>query len=141
MEIVLDSNVLFFFFFIWKEIYIDILRSLEVYVSDFIFNELSKYQGRIIKKKRLEDEFIFFVKELFSEITVILKFAISRKMYENAASLCDGIDPKDTAFVALSIEFNLPLWTNDKKLIQGLAAKGYKKIITTEEIFEQALMK
>ena len=50
------------------------------------------------------------------------------------------VNPKDSAFLALSIEFDVPLWTNDKKLIQGLAAKGYKKIITTEEIFEQALM-
>jgi predicted nucleic acid-binding protein len=140
MEIVLDSNILFSALISGKEIYIDILRSLEVYVPDFIFNELSKYQKRIIKKNRLEDEFIFFVKELFSEITVIPKFAISRKSYEVAASLCDGVDPKDSAFLALSIEFDVPLWTNDKKLIQGLAAKGYKKIITTEEIFEQALM-
>lgn len=74
-------------------------------------------------------------------MTVIPKLAISRDSYDKALKLCDDIDPKDTAFLALSIEFNIPLWTNDKKLIQGLTAKGYKKIITTEEIFEQALMK
>ena len=86
----MDSNILFSALISGKEIYIDILRSLEVYVPDFIFNELSKYQKRIIKKNRLEDEFIFFVKELFSEITVIPKFAISRKSYEVAASLCES---------------------------------------------------
>ncbi len=141
MEIVLDSNILFSALISGKEIYIDILRSLDVYAPDFIFRELSKYQKRIIKKTRLEDEFLFFIKELFSEITVIPKLAISQKGYENALLLCNDIDPKDTAFLALSIEFDIPLWSNDKKLLQGLMAKGYKKIITTEEIFEQTLMK
>ncbi len=141
MEIVLDSNILFSALISGKEVYIDMLKSFNVYVPDFIFNELDKYEERIIKKTKLRDEFLIFVKELFSEMTVIPKLAISRDSYDNALKLCNDIDPKDTAFLALSIEFNIPLWTNDKKLIQGLTAKGYKKIITTEEIFEQALMK
>ncbi len=136
MKIVLDSNILFAALISGKEIYIDILKSLDVYVPDFIFDELSKYQERIIKKTKLKDEFLIFIRELFSEITVIPKLAVSRQSHENALTLCNDVDSKDTAFLALSIELNIPLWTNDKKLIQGLTAKGYKKIITTEEIFE-----
>ena len=48
MEIVLDSNILFSALISGKEVYIEILRSLDIYVPDFIFNELSKYQERII---------------------------------------------------------------------------------------------
>lgn len=55
-----------------------------------------------------------FCKRLFSEITVIPRFAISKENYKKALSICDEIDPKDTAYLALSIELNLPLWTNDK---------------------------
>ncbi len=84
---------------------------------------------------------IYFVRELFSEITVIPKFGISKENYEKALSLCKDIDPKDTPYLALSIELDIPLWTNDKKLIQGLFAKGYKKIITTEEIFKLTIEK
>ncbi|MFQ5866246.1 MAG: PIN domain-containing protein [bacterium] len=51
------------------------------------------------------------------------------------------MDPKDTAYLALSLELDIPLWTNDKKLIQGLTKKGYTKIITTEEIFRLTIEK
>lgn len=80
------------------------------------------------------------MRELFSEITVIPKLAISEESYKKALLLCNDIDPKDTAYVALSIELNIPLWSNDKKLVQGLRKKGYKKIVTTEEIFKLAIM-
>ena len=56
--------------------------------------------------------------------------------FKKALLLCENIDPKDTPYLPLSIELNIPLWTNDKKLIKGLIDKGYKNIITTEEIFK-----
>ena len=136
MKIVLDSNVLFSALISGKDLYIDIFRSLEIYTPDFIFIELSKYDERILKKTRLSEEFSFFVKELFSQITVIPKFVISKESYQKAFSLCNNIDPKDTPFVSLAIDLNLPLWTNDKKLIDGLLKKGFSKIVTTEEIFK-----
>jgi predicted nucleic acid-binding protein len=134
MKVVLDSNILFSALISGKELYIDIFKSLDIYAPDFIFAELTKYEEHIIKKKKLEDEFTLFVRELFSEITVIPKLAISAKSYEKAQALCSEIDPKDTAYLALSIELDIPLWTNDKKLYQGLMNKGYKNIIKTEEI-------
>ncbi len=136
MEVVLDSNVLFSALISGKELYLDIFKSLKIYVPDFIFGEISKYQERIISKTCLQSEFIFFTRQLFSEITVIPKLAISQQSFEKALSICRDVDPKDTAFVALSIELNVPLWPNDKKLIDGLAGKQYDNVITTEEIFE-----
>lgn len=136
IEVVLDSNILFAALISGKELYLDIFRSLKVYVPDFVFLEIEKYQERIIKKTRLKNEFTFFVREIFSEITVMPKLAISQQSFDQALALCEDVDPKDTPFVALSIELNLPLWTNDKPLIEGLANKGFKNILTTEEIFE-----
>ncbi len=66
---------------------------------------------------------------------MIPRLAISKQNYERAVFLCSDIDLKDTPYIALSIELDMPLWTNDKKLIDGLRNKDYTKIITTEEIF------
>ena len=96
----------------------------------------TKYQEEIIKKTKLKEEFTLFAKELFSAITVIPRLAVSQESYGKALVLCNDIDPKDTAYVALSIELGIPLWSNDKKLIQGLINKGYEKVVTTEDIFE-----
>ena len=136
MKIILDSNIIFSALISGKGIYIDIFKILQIYVPDFVFIEISKYEERIIKKTKREKEFISFTKELFSEITVIPMLAISKQSYERAVFLCSDIDLKDTPYIALGIELNMPLWTNDKKLIDGLRNKDYTKIITTEEIFD-----
>lgn len=141
MKIVMDSNILFSALISGKELYVDIFKALKIYVPDFIFREISKYEDRIIKKTQIGNEFTFFVRELFSEITVIPKFAISSDNFKKAATICKDIDPKDTPYLALSIELDIPLWSNDKGLIQGLLDKGYPNIITTEEIFKLTIQK
>jgi len=141
MKFVLDSNILFSALISGKELYIDVFKVLQIYVPDFIFREISKYEDRIIKNTKVENEFVFFVRELFSEITVIPKLGISQENYKKALTLCADIDPKDTAYIALSLELDIRIWTNDKVLIKGLIDKGFTNIITTEEIFKLIIMK
>lgn len=43
----------------------------------------------------------------------------------HAYKLCSGIDEKDTVFVALSLELEAELWTQDKELKNGLQTKGF----------------
>jgi len=100
---------------------------------------LEKYDQRILKKTKLSGQFRFFIKEIFSQITVIPKFAITNESYQRAFSLCEDVDPKDTPYVALSVDLNLPLWTNDKKLIEGLLKKGFTRFVTTDQIFKLVL--
>ena len=76
------------------------------------------------------------MRDVFSEITVIPKLGITATSFGQAFLLCQDVDPKDTPYIALSIELGFPLWTNDKKLITGLFEKGYHQIITTDKIFE-----
>jgi predicted nucleic acid-binding protein len=136
MEIVADSNILFSALISGKSVYLDIFRIAKVYVPDFIFLEIEKYEKRIVQKTKLKDSFREFVRDLFSEVTVIPKLAISSKSFAIAYGLCRDIDEKDTPFLALSIELNMSLWTNDKILFDGLQAKGYSNIISNDEIFK-----
>jgi len=71
MEIVADSNILFSALISGKSVYLDIFRIAKVYVPDFIFLEIEKYEKRIIKKTKLKNTFRNFVRDLFTEVTVI----------------------------------------------------------------------
>lgn len=46
------------------------------------------------------------------------------------------IDSNDSFFIALALELNAKLWTGDKKLINGLHAKGLELTITTTELLQ-----
>ncbi|MCD6318486.1 hypothetical protein J7M02_05415 [Candidatus Aerophobetes bacterium] len=137
MKIVLDSNIIFSALISGKEIYLDILRTNDVYIPDIVFSELNKYEARLIEKTKLKQpEFKMFVRMLFEAIIVIPKFAISIENWQNAHKICKDIDEKDTPFVALSLEFKIPLWTNDKKLMEGVKKKEFGNFITTQELLE-----
>ena len=44
---------------------------------------------------------------------------------QHGYDLCKDIDVHDIPFLSLALELNLPLWTGDKKLKNGLLGKGY----------------
>jgi len=137
MKIVIDSNIIFSALISGKEVYIDIFKMNDVSTPDIVFSELNKYEGRLIKKTKLKkNEFRTFVQMLFEEITVIPKFAISPENWQRAYKICYDIDEKDTPFVALSLEFKVPLCTNDKTLYEKLKEKGFNNFVTIEELMK-----
>ena len=135
MRLVADSNILFSALISGKPVYLDIFRSTQIFVPDFMFLEIEKYEERIIRKTRLGQSFRQFTRELFGEVTVIPKLAIAPESFAMAYALCHDIDEKDTPFLALSIDLEIPLWTNDKPLFDGLRSKGYGRLIGNDEIF------
>lgn len=54
----------------------------------------------------------------------------------SAESIVNDIDPKDTPYVAFSLFYKCKIWSGDKALSKGLANKGFKNIISTEELFD-----
>jgi|SRR3990170_933082 len=138
MRLVVDSNIVFSALISGKGIYLDIFRKNVVYIPDIVFSELSKYELRLVQKTKLKQtQFKNFIQLLFEEVIVIPKFAISIENWQNAYEICKDIDEKDTPFIALSLELKIPLWTNDRKLISGIRAKGFYNIVTNEELLEK----
>lgn len=47
----------------------------------------------------------------------------------------------DTPFVAINDYVRGRLWTGDVKLLNGLTIKGYKRIVTTNELYTDFIQK
>lgn len=64
---------------------------------------------------------------------------IPKESYDYAESLTKDVDIDDLEFVALTEHIKGKLWSGDKELLRGLAKKGWKKFISTEELFERVI--
>ena len=92
----------------------------------FVMVELFKYKDKIIElTKKSEVEVLEILYFILLQVTFFNEKSLSLTSRQAAYALCKDIDPKDTVFIALSIDLDAPLWTGDKKLKKGLSAKGF----------------
>lgn len=112
-------------------------RHFQFYSCEFLRYELLKHRKRLLKLTKLsEPELVELESLVMQNIAFINEALIPEVVLMAAEQLVSDIDPDDTLFVALANHLKAKLWTGDKELIEGLRTKGYKRVITTSELFE-----
>lgn len=139
MKVVVDSNIVFSAM-LNKESSIGdiILNSQDVftfYSCEYLREEIADHKERIKEiaeyNDRTFDEVQFLV---YKQINFFSESTIPFEIWKKAADFVRDIDMDDISFVALSLFLDIKIWTGDKKLITGLAKKGFQNIITTSEM-------
>lgn len=99
--------------------------------------ELRKYYSKISKMSMLS---ISEIEKIENKITKPIDFMsgihIPEIKWTLAENMVKDIDIKDTPYVAFSLFYKCKIWSGDKVLRNGLENKGYKNVISTEELFE-----
>lgn len=144
MKIVVDTNILFSAILNTDSKIGQILMNSQsfyrFYSTKNLRAEIWKHQGKIKKIAKLDDEEFLEIYELIMKNITILDYSlIPLKNYEKAIKLCADVDEDDTEFVALTDFIKGKLWSGDKELQKGLAAKGWDKFISTNELFEKPI--
>lgn len=131
MKIVVDTNILFSFF--WQESLtrkLLITSNFELISSEIALEEIEKYSQDIKKKLRITDrEF----REQFKKLGEIVKFA-GKKEYLQFLKEAEFISPdkNDAEFFALCLKHSCFLWSNDSVLKN----QDRIKVLSTNEIIE-----
>lgn len=101
-------------------------KNISIAAPKFVIVELFKHFERIKKSSKLpENELLRILSIIVGKVKFYDEASIALGSWVEAARLCRGTDEKDVAYLALSIELNAELWTNDKKLRIGLTKKGF----------------
>ena len=129
MRIVVDTNIVFCALAAGCE---DLAMRLttpsesEFFAPRFLFVELFKHKERILRATQLPEESILnSLNALLESIQLIDAASIPMGTWMEARRLCDGVDLKDTPFVALAIHLGAQIWTEDNELKSGLREKGF----------------
>lgn len=102
---------------------------------NFLIAELFKHRTRIFKNAvATEIEILEFLNQILEKIHFVNEEIISTENYFEAYYLCRDIDPKDTSFIALTIELDAVFWTRDEVLKRGLSAKGFQRFFDEKEL-------
>ena len=136
-DYVLDANIVMSLLIGGKAATLNFLDQFNFYSPDFIINELDLYTDLIRKKTKFSDEQLsFYALNVFKRLTILPRLAIDESVLKQAEQLCLGIDIKDTAYVAVPLQFDFPLVTRDKPLHTGLRRKGFRTVLLFDEFLE-----
>ena len=133
IDFVVDANVLMSILISGKASYRPILTFHRFILPDFALVEVAKYQEVLSRKTKMqEDEFVQWTYYVFSQMTFLPQYVLRTESLEKAGKLLKNVDLKDTAYVALAMQLDLPLLTRDNPLYKGLQKKKFKKVVLFE---------
>ena len=106
-------------------------RDLELFSPEEVLIEFREHTRKLEKSARVE----FWNKVLlaFSLIRIIPR-EIYKETLREAYSIARIFDAKDTPFIALSLKLELPIWTEDRSLLQASFKPGRYVALDTEAV-------
>jgi predicted nucleic acid-binding protein len=126
MRLAVDSNIIISALIrngMTRELIYD--RRLQLYTSSFAKEEIFAHMGEILKKALFPQQEI---EEVLINIIENIKTIETLASWEKAEQISP--DPNDIAYLALALDLQCPLWSNDK----ALKNQPIVKVITTEEL-------
>ncbi len=139
LDYILDANVIISILISGKSSYKPFLAFFNFYTPEFSLEEIAKYEQVIFEKSRLDAENLRkYIVSVFEQVTVVPKIALTNSAIEKAAALAEGVDAKDSSYLALALQLDLVLLTRDKPLYHGVRAKGFRKIMLFDDFLRQA---
>jgi len=140
MKFVVDSNVLFTFF--WRSSVFEDISSREeitLFSPEFALEEINKYSSEIMKKSGLaRNEFLKRETELIKRVEFIPLNGYS-DFFKEAESLAKTFSKEqkkefleDIDFFTLALKLHCPIWTNDRLFKK----QSEVSVLTTKEMIE-----
>jgi len=141
MQIIVDTNIVFSALLNSNSrigrLLLDSRDKFRFYSCKYLQKEIHRHADKIKQYSGLDNDDlselialvesrIFFIEEELLPVAIINK----------AKELVKDVDFDDFAFVAIADHLDSLLWTGDKKLIAGLQQKGYKRIVSTADLWD-----
>jgi predicted nucleic acid-binding protein len=141
VRIIVDANIVFSAILNTNSRIADLLLNsqgtFDFIAPDYLQTELRKYHNKISMISKMSIKEIEIVEfKITKPITFMSGIHIPEIKWIQAEDLAKNIDDKDIPYVAFSLFYKCKIWSGDKVLRKGLEHKGFKKIISTEELFE-----
>ncbi len=109
--------------------------ALKLYAPEYLREEISNHFDKIVALSGQPPNVVLAILELaYKKLNFISDEQIPFRFYKDAIPLLRDIDINDIVFVALNDYCNSLLWTGDRRLLNGLRAKGYQRVVDFSEV-------
>ena len=136
IQIVVDTNVLMSALLKDNSVTAKLIRSefFDIYYPEDGLTEIDRYREYLISKreKTLQKQSFEYVLRFVLEPVHIIPYQLYCQQIKDAHEKMKCIDEKDTPFLALALQLNCPIWSDDSHFKQQNTVKVY----TTQDILQ-----
>jgi predicted nucleic acid-binding protein len=140
MKVIVDANIVFSAILNTNGKIGNLLinaTGLHFIAPDFLRTEIRSKYPKLIKLSGLSKENIIDAEyRICKRIDFIDEEQILPVHWLAAEKLVAEIDPNDIHYVAYARHFKCKIWSGDKALMKGLDKQGFKKFISTSDLYE-----
>jgi len=141
VRIIVDANIVFSAILNTNSRIADLLLNskgtFDFLAPDYLQTELRKYHGKISMISKMSIKEIEIIEYKITKPIIFMSgIHIPSIKWIQAEDLVKDVDDKDIPYVAFSLFYKCKIWSGDKVLRKGIENKGFKNIISTEELFE-----
>ena len=131
MKVVVDANILFSALLREENRHAEILLTEagnEFFTPRFVVVEIFKHKGKILKYTKCSEEVLLeLLHRLLKRLYFMDEDLIALPSWREAWELIKDTDGKDLPYLAMAIELDARIWTNDAQLKDGLRSKGFDR--------------
>ena len=100
-------------------------KNIQFLVPDYLLEEIEEHLSDIVTiTKKTKSQIKTTFSSLLMGLTILTSENISKEVLIEADFLTKDIDEDDIPFIAFHLQYKHKIWSLDKKLINGLTAKG-----------------
>lgn len=129
IQLVIDTNILISALLKDDSLTANLIKSdsLKIFYPDYGLIEIEHYKKHINSKreKQLQQKSLDYILKFVLESIEIIPSQLYIQKMKEAFELIRDFDEKDTPFLALALQLNCPIWSNDKHLKKQKAVKTY----------------
>jgi len=115
---------------------------LNFYSTEQLLFEIEEHKDKLSKLSGYSaHELERVIKLITSRIRFSNPRLILHSSFKHAEQLTFDIDIDDTEFIALTEHINGKFWSGDKELQKGVAINGWKRFVSTDELYRQQFPK
>jgi len=114
-----------------------LLGGIRVFTIDYVLEELEEHKNELLRKARIDERaYAHILRHILLPSITVVEGEEVLDVVEEAYEIARGFDPDDWPVIALALKLGVPIWTNDKKIVEASRSTKRFRAITTRELLE-----
>ncbi|HDI01961.1 MAG TPA: hypothetical protein ENF78_06000 [Candidatus Bathyarchaeota archaeon] len=114
-----------------------VLSGIKLYTIEQVLEEVNEHKDELLVKAGIDERvYNLILEDILLPHIAVVEGRWVMDVADEAREISRGFDPDDWPVIALALKLGVPIWTNDKKIMEASRSTRKFGAITTHELLE-----